>query len=135
MASSRTQRELQWLKINTNEDWLTLQPNSRQLYRRDIAASPPVPPPRSRSFPTSDPEQHAIPQENYSTVHSRAHDLTPMPQHSFGHVDSTGLDTTDAKSITNTLLFASQQMKEKYRLDSRESTTSEVFSSLSQVAD
>ena len=135
MASSRTQRELQWLKINTNEDQLTPQPNSRQLCRRDIAASPPVPPPRSRSVPTSDPEQHAIPQANYSTVHSRAHNPTPMPQCSFGHIDSTGLDTTDAESITNTLLFASQQMKEKYRLDSRETTTPEVFSSPSQVAD
>ena len=54
---------------------------------------------------------------------------------SFGHVDSAGLDPKDAESITNTLLFASQQIKEKYRLDSRETTTPEVFSSLSRVAD
>ena len=58
-----------------------------------------------------------------------------MPQHSFGHVDSTALDTTDAESITNTLLFASQQMKEKYRLDNRETTTPEALSSPSRVAD
>ena len=37
--------ELQRLQINTNEDQITLQPNSRQLSRRDIAASTPVPPP------------------------------------------------------------------------------------------
>ena len=135
MASSRTQRELQRLQINTNEDQLTPQLNSRQLHRRDIASSTPVPPPRSRSVPASEPEQHAIPQANYSTIHSRAHNPTPMPQHSFGHVDSTALDTTDAKSITNTLLFASQQMKEKYRLDNRETTTPEALSSPSRVAD
>ena len=58
-----------------------------------------------------------------------------MPQHSFGHVDSTALDPTDAKSITNTLLFASQQMKEKYRLDTRETTTPGALSSPSRVAD
>ena len=76
MASSRTQRELQRLQINTNEDQITLQPNSRQLHRRDIAASTPVPPPQSRSVPASEPEQHAIPQANYSTIHSRAHNPT-----------------------------------------------------------
>ena len=135
MASSRTQRELQRLQINTNEDWLTLQLNSRQLCTRDIAASTPVPPPRSRSVPALEPEQHAIPQTNYSTIYSRAHNPTPMPQHSFGHVNSTALDTMDTESITNTLLFASQQMKEKYRLDNRETTTPEALSSPSRVAD
>ena len=39
------------------------------------------------------------------------------------------------KSITNTLLFASQQMKEKYRMDNRETTTPEALSSPSRVAD
>ena len=58
-----------------------------------------------------------------------------MPQHSFGHGDSTALETTDAESITNTLLFVSQQMKEKYRLDNRETTTPEALSSPSRVAD
>ena len=58
-----------------------------------------------------------------------------MPQHSFGHVDSTALDTTNAESITNTLLFASQQMKEKYRLDNREKTTPEALISPSRVVD
>ena len=46
---------------------------------------------------------------------------------------SARLDTTDAESITNRLLFASEHLKERYRLadDNHETTTPEAISSLS----
>ena len=105
MANPQTQRELRHLCIDTNEGHLIPQQGTRQLQNRTIAAAPPIPLQRSRSVPITDPQQH-------QTTHT-THNPTP------------------AESITNRPLFASEHLRERYRLadDNHETTTPETISS------
>ena len=88
--------------------------------------APPIPPLRSRSAPITDPPQH-------QTTHTTTCNPTPLAQNSLKqHFKSSArLDMTDAESITNRLLFASEHLRERYRLtdDNHETTTPEAISS------
>ena len=88
--------------------------------------APPIPPLRSRSVPITDPQQH-------QTTHTTTCNPTPLAQNSLEqHFESSArLDTTDAESITNRLLFASEHLRERYRLadDNHETITPEAISS------
>ena len=93
MANSQTERELQCLHMETNEDRLTPHEGMRQLQGRAVATPPPVLPPRSRSVPVDE-----TPQPFSVWRH------TPLPQNTTEH-SSAGLDTTDADSISNRLIL------------------------------
>ena len=74
----------------------------------------------------TDPQQH-------QTTHTTTYNPTPLAQNSLKkHFESqAGLDTADAESITNRLLFASEHLRERYRLadDNDKTTTPEAISS------
>lgn len=102
--------------METNEDKLTPHEDMRQLWGRAVATPPPVPPTRSRSVPVDE-----IPQP------FSAWRPTPLPQDTTKQ-SSAGLDTTDVDSISNRLNFATDQLRERHRFDTRDTTTPEVSS-------
>ena len=116
MANSQTERELQCLDMETNEDRLTPNEGMRQLRGRAVATPPSVAPPRSRSVPVDEtPQPFSVRRP------------TPLPQNT-PEQSSAGVDTTDADSISNRLSFATDQLRERHRLDPRDTTTPEVSS-------
>ena len=119
MGNTWTEQELRHLCVDTNEDRLPPQDGVGQLRSRAVPATPPAPPPRSMSVPIDD-QQH-------SQITSKP---TPMPCNSLGQ-NSAGPDTTDVKSIVNRLMFASDQLKQRYQLtdDFWDTTTPEAVSS------
>ena len=112
MSKSRTDRELERLAIDTNEDQLPVAPGGRQLRSRVV--QPPLPPPRSSSVPVTPSIRTGIHREP-----------TPMPREFIEkNVDSSYLDTTDVESIDGRLKYASAQLRQRFRIQSDDGETS-----------
>ena len=132
MTNPRTARELKHLEIDTKETQLPATQVGRRLRSRIIGANkpPPVPPPRSSSVPADQSHVQSPSTVTKSRINQR--DPTPLPR-SFlerNQGSSGALDTTDVESISQTLQFASEQLRERHRVmsDTHGDTTPEVTS-------
>ena len=96
--------------METNEDRLIPHEGKRQLQGRAVATPPPVPPPRSRSVLVDETPQPFSVQRP-----------TPLPQNTTEQ-SSAGLNTTDADSISNRISFTTDQLRERHRLDTRDTS-------------
>ena len=70
------------------------------------------------------PQDQEVPQ---LMKHFSAQRPTPLPQNTTEQ-SSAGLNPTDADSISNRLSFATDQLRERHRLDTRDTTIPEVSS-------